>query len=951
MASGFYSCDKDRLRLSLDDRLSEVEQTELENHLETCPACRQELEQMAAASKLWGDAQLLRGEPIPIRGRSPVKGGGADWVDGLEDDAEDGAPDGGWLEFLDPADPDRPGVLGRIGPYEVVEFLGRGGMGLVLKARDPALDRMVAIKVLTPALAHGATARRRFAREARAVAAVGNEHIVAIHAVNEFRGLPYLVMQYVPGRSLQERLDASGPLEVKEILRIGTQAARALAAAHAQGVVHRDIKPANILLENCIEWVKLSDFGLARAIDDASLTQSGVIAGTPQYMAPEQARGEPVAAAADLFSLGAVLYAMAVGRPPFRADSALAVLKRVCEIRHRPVREMNPEIPDWLEAVIDRLLAKDPADRFQTASEVADLLERGLAHLQQPATVPPPVVPVVNPQSMQLVEIDPAATNSMPRSHRRFALVSALLLLIGAGLGASEAAGLTQVSEFVATILRIKTPEGTLVIKCDDPSVIVRLDGKDLVIASSGLQELRLRTGQHRLAVIKDGRPVRDELVSVARGGKEIVNVSLEPAETALAAERGALPEMSGPPTRATRGASRALAAPRSHVTQCMTCHTNAHAMRADQPLPPGHPPLDLGYRPPADQPVVDNPGSLPDTGRDLLAKGVPQSAYLRGLVWSVAFAPDGNRLAIGQQTIKHGISTLLVWDVAKRSDVAVLARAGSAEYRSVAFSPDGRTLAAGSSDGKLTLWAPESNSATEESQGSPINAVAFLPNSSTVVAGDRDGRVWFYNREGKIDLRHLQYPDRIYALAVSPNGSTIAIAGEARVIQLYDAATRRLKANLFGHTHAIQSLDFSPDGTLLASAGGFNVRVWDVTSGKTSGAQIHHSLEMLCVRFSPDGKTLAISDGQSDPLHSTSLATEIMICDVATRAELLRLRGHTNSIYALAFSPGGKTIASGSVDQTVKLWDAATGQLQQTIVPGESAKGVANPVPPEPAR
>ena len=213
----------------------------------------------------------------------------------------------GLLEFLEPPDPAHPETIGRMGPYEILEVLGRGGMGVVLKARDPGLDRTVAIKVLTPALAHGANARRRFAREARAVAAVGHEHIVAIHAVDEFRGLPYLVMQYVPGRSLQERLDASGPLEVREILRIGTQAARALAAAHAQGVVHRDIKPANILLENCVERVKLTDFGLARAIDDASLTQSGVIAGTPQYMAPEQARGEPVDARADLFALGAAL--------------------------------------------------------------------------------------------------------------------------------------------------------------------------------------------------------------------------------------------------------------------------------------------------------------------------------------------------------------------------------------------------------------------------------------------------------------------------------------------------------------------------------------------------------------------------------------------------------------------------------------------------------------------
>ncbi len=133
-----------------------------------------------------------------------------------------------------------------------------------------------------------------------------------------------------------------------------------------------------------MERVKLTDFGLARVIDDASVTQSGVIAGTPQYMAPEQARGEPVAAPADLFSLGVVLYAMAAGRPPFRADSAMAVLKRVCEMPHRPIREINPDVPDWLENLIDRLLAKEPADRLSSATQVADLLERGLAHLQQP---------------------------------------------------------------------------------------------------------------------------------------------------------------------------------------------------------------------------------------------------------------------------------------------------------------------------------------------------------------------------------------------------------------------------------------------------------------------------------------------------------------------------------------------------------------------------------------
>ena len=161
------------------------------------------------------------------------------------------------------------------------------------------------------------------------------------------------------------------------------QTAAGLAAAHAQGLVHRDIKPANILLENGVERVKLTDFGLARAVDDASLTQSGVVAGTPLFMAPEQARCETVDHRADLFSLGAVLYAMCTGRSPFRASTTLGVLRRVSDDPHRPVREVNPEIPHWLAAIVDRLLAKDRAQRYQSAAEVSELLGRHLARRQR----------------------------------------------------------------------------------------------------------------------------------------------------------------------------------------------------------------------------------------------------------------------------------------------------------------------------------------------------------------------------------------------------------------------------------------------------------------------------------------------------------------------------------------------------------------------------------------
>jgi hypothetical protein len=285
-------------------------------------------------------------------------------------------------DFLTPSQ--KPGALGRLDHYDILEIVGRGGMGVVLKGFDDKLHRVVAIKVLAAELAVSGTARQRFTREARAAAAVSHEHVVTIHAVEEHHRLPYLVMQFVDGVSLQEKLDEQGPPGLKEILRMGLQTAEGLAAAHRQGLVHRDIKPANILLENGVERVKLTDFGLARAVDDASLTQSGVIAGTPLYMSPEQAAGEPIDHRSDLFSLGSVLYALCTGRPPFRADGTHAVLRRVIDDTPRPIQQVNRDIPGWLCDLIARLHAKNPADRFQSAREVAELLGQHLAHLQQP---------------------------------------------------------------------------------------------------------------------------------------------------------------------------------------------------------------------------------------------------------------------------------------------------------------------------------------------------------------------------------------------------------------------------------------------------------------------------------------------------------------------------------------------------------------------------------------
>ena len=293
------------------------------------------------------------------------------------------------LEFLEPSS--EPGSLGRLGHHEVLEVLGRGGFGIVVRAFDESLHRMVAIKVLDPRLASSSPRGSASCARPAPPPASGTETSSRSIPSRNGRCLTWSWSTSRAGRC-KKRHEHTGPLELADVLRIGAQIARGLAAAHEEGLIHRDIKPANILLESDVEQnVKITDFGLARAADDASLTRSGGIVGTPLYMAPEQAKGGPLDPRTDLFSLGSVLYTMASGRPPFRAPSPLAVLKRVAEDTPRPIRQIIPEVPQWLCDLIAKLHAKDPAHRFQSAAEVATLLEQRLAHLRVSSIAPPEI--------------------------------------------------------------------------------------------------------------------------------------------------------------------------------------------------------------------------------------------------------------------------------------------------------------------------------------------------------------------------------------------------------------------------------------------------------------------------------------------------------------------------------------------------------------------------------
>jgi serine/threonine-protein kinase len=422
MVARFNACDKRRLRQVLAVRAGEEFEADVAEHLERCDSCRRELELLAGGAEWWSDARSYLTPVDPAVATADSAHGDATRrgdVSGTAHDSHFFAGLRKQLGFLAPTDV--AGSLGRLGPYEITDVIGRGGMGIVLAAHDPALKRPVAIKVLAAEWAHNATARRRFAREAQAAAAVVHDHVVPIYSVDANGDVPYLVMAHIPGRSLQQRIDGTGPLEIREILRIGMQTASGLAAAHVQGLVHRDIKPANILLENSVERVRITDFGLARAVDDVSQTQSGILAGTPQYMSPEQAAGEAVDHRTDLFSLGSVLYAMCTGRSPFRAETTVAVIRRICDGRCRPVREVNPDVPEWLAEIIEKLHEKKPDDRFQTAAEVAELLERHLAHLQQPTVVRQPA---------RLKPTPAAETRIPPRRRVRVLALTGIALVV-----------------------------------------------------------------------------------------------------------------------------------------------------------------------------------------------------------------------------------------------------------------------------------------------------------------------------------------------------------------------------------------------------------------------------------------------------------------------------------------------------------------------------------------
>jgi serine/threonine protein kinase len=484
------------------------------SHLEQCATCR---EQVASLS---GDSFLGRLRAAAGPGVTPVP-----------DKLVGELPRETFMTSGVPVIPDLPAELANYSQYEVVKELGRGGMGVVYLARNRHLDRLEVLKVMGRGLLEQEGARQRFEREMRSAARLNHPNVVTAYSLLPLEGLLVFAMEYVPGDDLAKAVKARGPLPVANACYYAHQAALGLQHAHEQGMVHRDIKPQNLILarDRKRHVVKVLDFGLAKATSEKGgqyeLTGEGKMLGTPQYMAPEQIDNAARAdIRADVYSLGCTFYFLLSGKAPFAGDNLLAILHAHHAKEAAPLNEVRPDVPEALVAVVRKMMAKDPAQRYQTPGEVA----QALVPFIKPgaATVTPAHAPgsaaVTTGVWDSLAESTPTPPSvRAAKARRRTSVTGVTAALLLAGLAWLSAGGL----------FKLKTAEGTIVVDINEPGAEVSVNGGKVNVSwenGGKTAVIHLQPGTYKVGVTKDGFTAYGETVALEDGGRQVLMATIE---------------------------------------------------------------------------------------------------------------------------------------------------------------------------------------------------------------------------------------------------------------------------------------------------------------------------------------------------------------------------------------------------------------------------------------
>jgi WD40 repeat protein len=801
-----------------------------------------------------------------------------------------------------PVTQERAGIPG----YEILGELGRGGMGVVYKARQVQLDRLVALKMILSGSHAGEAELARFRTEGEAVARLQHPNIVQIHEVGEVDGRPFFSLEFCPGGSLDRQLDGT-PLPPLKAAQLVETLARAMHTAHQAGIVHRDLKPANVLLA-ADGTPKVTDFGLAKRLESepgvstpGGLTVSGAIMGTPSYMAPEQAGGKSrgIGPAADIYALGAILYECLTGRPPFKAATPLETVLQVIGDDPVPPARLNPRVPRDLETICLKCLQKDPSKRYDSAealvTDIARFLKGHPVHAR-PSTAW-------------------ARGCKWAKRHPGVAISVAVIVAVAAtgfGLTAWQwrraKAALDDAVQAHTEATARADAEALARATAEDQRRRAKAAGRR---AETHLYFSQVALAHHELLAgnVAGARQLLDETTPEFRGWEwDYLNGLCRGDVFSLGGHTGWLNAVVYSPDGrllAVGGHDRMISLwdPNSG-TRLRQIRGHDGDVRC------------LAFSPDGKSLVsASNDGYVRSwhvsTGQE--TRAVHDQA---GAVTTVAFSPDGKCVvsagADGVVRTRDPLSGQLLRSVKRHPG----------EIRSVAFSPRGRHLASAGIDGVIKIGDPTTGEDVLALHGheGPVNCVAFSPDGTRLASASDDGtvRIWDWTA-GKEELAYRGHQSIVLCVAYSPGGGWLASASFwDNTVRLWEARTGRDVLTLRGHRLRARSVAFSPVEHRLASASeDLTVKVWDTTFDPE--ACVFHASKGRCwgSACSPDGKWVA-SGGEYG---------SVSVWGVRTGKLVRTFQGHAGVVECVAFHPGSTLLVSAGEDQTLKLWDLTTGK------------------------